>query len=94
MEPGRFLKMVEHMLPEEVSVHPGVAAVTSNSNVPNEETLAPAVAKASVSNKKASMDQRRAQIERVDVSLYAHNRRLHQRHKPRARVRVRTASLD
>ena len=55
--------MVEHMLPEEVSVHPGVAAVTSNSNVPNEETLAPAVAKASVSNKKASMDQRRAQIE-------------------------------
>ena len=63
MEPGRFLKMVEHMLPEEVSVHPGVAAVTSNPNAPNEETLAPAVAKASVSNKKASMDQRRAQIE-------------------------------
>ena len=63
MEPGRFLRVVEQVLPEEVSIHPGVAAVASNPTPQIEGVSTPPVAKASVGNKKASMNERRAQIE-------------------------------
>ena len=40
------------------------------------------------------MDERRAQIERADASLYARNLRLHPHHNRRVRVPVRIELLD